>query len=340
MQDDSNKDAPKANNGRRDFLNKSAKTLMGAGLAGAGIGQAMAMGSTQNLDAVVPPDYSTLKYSDNNWNRDAMARLLGDLDFGKEKFGWYKGTVIGVKPGHKNLDLCGFEGFSFTRLLDNGDGTYQKLLREVGFYTDLKTGEVIEEWHNPYLDEKVKVVHIANDPFNRVITAFRPKPPAYGGLNPEDFPDIPYILPWQDVGNNKVLLQTYIHLFYKNALDPEKWVRESSGEKNRVTEMFNYVIDREDLANPDMTSVQFSGSWSRITPWLPWMLMGQGEGHVNYNCVMGCYDNMDMVSPQVIAYAKKHYPTYFEAPTVWEEPSWSSLEHFANDQEPVPVKGS
>ena len=36
----------------------------------------------------------------------------------------------------KNLELCGFEGFSVTRLLRNEDGSYRKLLREVGFYGD------------------------------------------------------------------------------------------------------------------------------------------------------------------------------------------------------------
>jgi hypothetical protein len=102
--------------------------------------------------------------------------------------------------------------------------------------------------------------------------------------------------------------------------------------------MFNYVIDREDLANPDITGLEFSGAWSRITPWLPWMLMGQSAGHISYDCVMGCYNNNDMMSPKIRAYAKKHHPTYFNAPTKWEDPSWSSLEHYSKEQTPAPVK--
>lgn len=323
---------------RRQFLGKSAATLIGAGLAGAGISQAYAMSRPSETDIPPPPDYSTLKYNDNYWNRDALARIMGDLDFGKQKFGWYRGTVIGVKHGEKNKPLCGFEGFSFARLKDVGEGVYEKLLCEVGFYTDLKTGEVLEEWHNPYNDETVKVVHIANSAFNFRISPFYPKPPSYGGLNKTDVPDIPMILPWTDVGDNKVMLQNSTHLYYKNALQPEKWPRESSGEMNRVSEMFTYVFDREDLADPTITSLQFSGSWNRITPWLPWMLMGQTEGHAYYNCIMGCYDNMDMLSPKIHAYAKKHYPDFFEAPTEWIDPSLSSLEHYALEQTPAPVK--
>ncbi|GAB2678909.1 DUF1838 family protein [Aliiglaciecola sp. 3_MG-2023] len=330
---------------RREFLSKTAKGLIGAGVASAGLGMAVGRAHAITIDPTVssklPKDSGTLKYSDNYWNRDALARIMGDLEFGKQKFGWYRGTVIGVKKGEKNRELCGFEGFSFARLKDAGNGVYEKLLREVGFYTDLKTGEVLEEWENPYTDETVKVVHIANDPFNFKIGPFYPKPPSYGGLNKKvDLPDIPMILPWTEVGDNKVMLQSNTHLYYKNALQPDKWPRESSGEMNRVSEMFTYVFDKEDLADPKVTGLMFSGSWNRITPWLPWMLMGEAEGHAYYNCIMGCYDNMDMMSPKVLAYAKKHYPKYFEAPTEWVEPSWSSLEHYANEQTPAPVKKS
>ena len=53
---------------------------------------------------------------------------------------------------------------------------------------------------------------------------------------------------------------------------------------------------------------------------------------------MGCYNNTDMMSPKIRAYAEKHHPKYFDAPTEWEEPSWSSLEHYAAEQTPAPVK--
>lgn len=324
---------------RRDFIQK-AGLLIAGGVVGGGIGQAIAMsGGPSKEPHISPVDYSTIKYRDKYWNRDAMARIQGDLDFGKQKFGWYKGTVRGVVPGEKHKKLFGFEGFSFARLQDNGDGTYNKLLKEVGYYIDQDTGEVMDTYYNPYIDEEVKVVHIANDPFNYVISAFYPKPPSYGGLNADKTHDVPLILPFQEVGNNKVLLQKNIDLFYPSALTPDKWPRESPGKMTQVSEMFSYVFDKEDLANPEITGLQFSGNWGRLTPWLPWMLMGQeAQGHIYYDCIQGCYDNMDMVSPQVMAYAKKHHPDYFEAPTKWYGPSLSSLEHYALDQKPQKLK--
>lgn len=325
-------------NSRRNFI-KTASIAIGGTVAVAGVGKAIASSGKPKDMKALGVDYSTLKYNDNEWNRDAFARIMGDLDFGKQKFGWYKGTVKAVVPGQPIKDLFGFEGFSYARLKDNGDGTYQKLLREVGYYTDLKTGEVMDEYHNPYLDETVKVVHIANDPFNHVISPFNPQPPSYGGLNSETKPPkIPFINKWIETGNGSVLMQKNINLFYPSALQPDKWPRESAGKMNQVSEMFNYVIDRDDLANPNVTGLEFSGNWTRITPWLPWMLMGQADGHISYDCVMGCYNTDEVLSPKIRAYAKKHHPEYFEAPTEWKEPSWSSLEHYAAEQTPAPVK--
>jgi hypothetical protein len=68
------------------------------------------------------------------------------------------------------------------------------------------------------------------------------------------------------------------------------------------------------------------------------MLMGQAPGHCFYIGSMGGYDNLDMLSANVRAYAEKNHPKFLDAPTRWEEPSLSSLEDFARTQKPAPVK--
>lgn len=306
-----------------------------AGLAGPGIGQALAATGPQDMefDERLPE-----RFRDPDWNRDTFARLQGSLAFGEQKFGWYSGVVHGVREDEKVRPLMGFEGFSATRLVDNGDGSYQKLLREIVLYTDLKTGEILEHFDNPYTGERVRVVHIANDPFNFVISNHYPEPPKYGGLNKEKPPRIPFLLPWRITRKDTVTLATDIHLYYPSALQPDKWPRESAGRMNRVSEMFRYVIRREELEDPDRRSVEYTGSWGRITPWLPWMLMGQAPGHMYYQASMGGYDNLDPVSAPVIAYAREHMPTFFTAPEKWTEPSLSSLENYAREQTPAPPR--
>lgn len=275
-----------------------------------------------------------LDYKNNIWNRDAMARLHGNLDSTKEKVGWFKGKAIGIMPGRKNIDLCGFEGCSFARLLPLEDGSYRKVLREVGFYTDLKSGEILKTFENPYTGETVPVVPIANDPFNFTITEFVPMPPKYGGLNKEEPPKIPLLLNWDERGD-KVLLTSDIHLFYPSALQPDKWPRESPGVMNQVSEMFRYIIDPEQLGDPDNTSVSFFGSWVRSTPWFPWMLMDQAPGQCLYVCDQGAGDSIDLIPKKILDAARAIDPKYLSAPTEDYGPSLSSLEHYAREQTPA-----
>ena len=76
----------------------------------------------------------------------------------------------------------------------------------------------------------------------------------------------------------------------------------------------------------------------RITPWLPWMLMGQAPGNCQYAAFMGTCDHPGDVLPRVVVdYAEKHYAKYFDAPEVWTPVGLSSLENYAKYQKPAPV---
>ena len=188
--------------------------------------------------------------------------------------------------------------------------------------------------------ETVPVVPIANDPFNYSITPNFPEPPNYGGLNTgRPFPKIPFKLPWEPaIYNNNVRLDTRINLYYENALQPDKWPRESSGEMNRVSEIFQYNIDLDDLQDMSQTTTKYHGTWVRITPWLPWMLMGQTPGHIVYSCYMGSVDSLDVLPEDLVLAAEAIDPKYLEAPTEDYGPSLSSLENYAREQQPAPVK--
>jgi hypothetical protein len=271
-------------------------------------------------------------------NREAWARLLGNTDMKSTKYGWADGIVQGVRPGEAVRDLVGFKMLSTARLLpyEGEGGGYRKVLREIGLYTDLESGEIIEEWRNPYLNETVRVVPIANDPFNHLITDYRPAPPSYGGLNKAAPPKIPLQFDWTKRGD-RLNMFSHINLFYPSALQPAKWPRESAQPFSQVTEVFLYQIPWEDMQNPKKTSVEYHGTWGRTTPWLPWMLMGPTPGHCQYHTFMGAVDDIEKIDRRTLDYVEKNYPKYLTAPDKWEEPSLSSLEWYARQQKPAPV---
>ncbi|GIT35496.1 MAG: hypothetical protein Ct9H300mP4_18150 [Gammaproteobacteria bacterium] len=113
---------------------------------------------------------------------------------------------MGVRPGEAVKQLCGFETFLCTRLMPAAeDGSIRRLNKEVIFYTDSRTGQMIDEWTNPWTDEKVKVVHVANDPFNYTISEWFDTSPGKGTLG-EEKKENQERFPCCFLGNDRVML--------------------------------------------------------------------------------------------------------------------------------------
>jgi hypothetical protein len=296
----------------------------------------------KEIKVMIIPFETKIDLYNPRWNRDSWARISGDMNTEKQRFSSCSGVVLGVKPGEAAKELCGFEVFLATRYLALEDGNIRRINKEVIFYSNPRTGEIIEDWTNPWTGEEVNVVQVANDPFNYTISDFLI-------LAPEDFKSsdpekakprkIPLIFPWREFGPDILSLSTDMHLLYPNSLDPKKFVRESSGPMVQVTEMMRYNVLRADLENPELSAVPYTGTWARITPWLPWMLMGQEPGHVVYNGAMVGGSDTSVIPTKTLEYAKANYPEFLNAPTEDYGPSHSSLEIYSRTQEPAPPKG-
>jgi hypothetical protein len=305
----------------KTFTRRQGLALAAAGLAGTAAAPTLAKSQKPKIDFLHKIDLKSPEF-----NRDIRARLNGDIAPDTEYVGWLKGVVQGVRPNEANRNLFGFEGFSVTRMYRRPDGSWRKLLRETVFYRDLDTGKILESWLNPYTNEKVRVVPIANDPYNMTIgTQFRGQP---------------LLLDWNENPDGTYTILTTVNLFYPNLLQPSKWPRESAGDFNQVTENFSYVVKKADIENPEMTALPHVGSWQRLTPWLPWMLMGTAPGHVSYfSTFAGVPGGIDALPKDMVAAARAIDPKMLRAPTLEEDtlPNESSLEAYAKEQSPAPV---
>jgi len=323
---------------RREFMTST----MGAGAAGIAAGVSL-VGSASaahpaNRGYRLSTDELKARFNDPIWNRETSAKIEGDTAPGKYVNGYVTGTVMGVRDNEAVRALFGFEVFSSIRVLKQENGDYQRLCRELIFYRDLNTGELMDSWLNPYTNEEVAVVDVANDPFNYVISDHFPDPPSYGGLNTAKPPRRPLIRNWTLLNDDTVVLTSDIHLYYRNKLDPAIWVRESAGPMNRVSELFRYSIRREDIENDALTHMPHTGVWNRITPWLPWMLMGTAPGHIVYAGTFSSVPSVDSVPAPVAKRVRERFPQYTVAPEKWVDPSYSSLENYARTQKPAKPK--
>ncbi len=322
-----------------DQIDNSATTRRAALAAGAASLIAAAAKSTTAAQASAPADRIPVQLKDPIWNREIAARLEANTN-GEQVYGRCSGIVTGVRPGEAVRPLFGFEVFSTIRVLRQSDGSYQRMTKEAIFYTDPKSGAILDEWDNPYTGERVKVVDVHNDPYNWVI-ASTVQPPAMPGLvtTGQAVPGgKPFVQDWLEFGPDLLVLVRDGHGYYPNRLDPAHWPRESSGPMIQSSELFRYFVRRADAEDPTKTHLPHTGSWVRVQPWLPWMLMGMTPGHVMYDGVFASSTKLDSYVPAVLERIKAKYPDYLTAPTKWYGPNYSSLEHYAREQTPAPAK--
>jgi hypothetical protein len=112
------------------------------------------------------------------------------------------------------MGLMRFEISSTIRIVPQPDGSYQRLLRELVFYRDLETNEIMDEWESPAL------AHVPSH-----------------------------------------------------------------------------------------------GCWGRITPWFPWMLMDQAEGHISYLGTMSSRQSLELYPKDTLERVKQRHPNLGEGCT-------------------------
>ena len=92
------------------------------------------------------------------------------------------------------------------------------------------------------------------------------------------------------------------------------------------------------MCNPDTTSADYSGTWTRVGPWLPWMLMGQAEGNLIFRTFMTKLNSIDELPRPLYEITSERLPEFFVAPPpeTWGSKNDSSFSVFAAENEPKP----
>jgi hypothetical protein len=85
-------------------------------------------------------------------------RIRGRED-GLPVYFWYAGTFYGQRSGERTVPLLHIEGASSSRTERQPDGSWIYSLREAGWFGDLESHEVLQEWVNPLNGKKVQPAH-------------------------------------------------------------------------------------------------------------------------------------------------------------------------------------
>ena len=246
----------------------------------------------------------------------AYRRIQCSVNDGEVVVYWWLGNVFARVPGEPDRKIFRVEGMNIRHcgtVEDPVKGTgFRLVTRELLFYMDPESGEILRQWENPWTGETNQVLHVANDPVNQpaVFAVGR------GGG--------PFQLPFEFRGDHWWVTSA-VPLFYKNPLGGD--YQEYVGGTYHATEMFNFMGDVASLTNDDINTADVGVGWVRLSSWLPWMEMGDRPGILYFHTAGRKLASYKEISEAMKAEIAKNYPLYTQPPplndTRRNETSWT-----------------
>lgn len=265
----------------------------------------------QVLTQTTPNSATLREASEDQINIESFVRIRGDLNPLNTTIYRASGTITAYIPGQKAKVLCGFEMFNVSRFIKT-DTSYLMLSREVGLYTDLKTGEVLETWYNPFTSDTNEVMHVFNDPVNQNLTFQGPRKPHFN---------------FEPVGNNRMTMNSDFFLLYPSPLPKSQFPEHSRSEMYQAAELYSFFFEGKDIVNPDVSGIYSEVSWTRISDFLPWMNMGSREGYLVYSCRGYKASSIDEIPAPIVGYVRRFNHVFFHPPDEFKTPNqttWSN----------------
>jgi hypothetical protein len=264
---------------------------------------------TNTKFTTIPKD-PRLDLDDPETNFRAMLKLRADLA-GKDCLFAFPGEAWVMIPQERNYRAFKTFGIGASRIEEVPEG-FRIYSREVLYYLDPVSGEILETWKNPFLDNReVEVAHVANDPVNGVFTRQG---------NPILSPPYPYV----SCGDN-VVFQWNFYIFKPAELTRSEYPMYSSGDKDQHAELWGIHGRKSEILDPKITSASSVTSWTRVAGWSPFMEMGANPGVMTFHShSMKLMNGVDDLPRYIVDYTAKNYPKYLEAPKEWLGPVMTS----------------
>lgn len=248
-------------------------------------------------------------------NLIALLKLQADLS-GRPVYSGFPGKAWGWVPDEGNYLLFNTYGIGASRLEYSAeDRAFRFIHREALLYCDPRTGEVLEDWVNPLTGARVEVLHILNDPVNRLYTlAGGPFSPPY-----------PYM-----VNNDRLIFQLdVLRSTEKSPLTRRDYPLHAQQDLYQSGELWAITGSLREVNDPAVTSGACHTSWKRISMWLPFMEMGNRPGVMIYHSQSFKFMNgWSELPANILRWIEKNEPKYLEPPATWEglgknETTWS-----------------
>ena len=247
-----------------------------------------------------------------------QSEATGARPDGKDFIFTIKGYAYSFIPGERPQKLFAVEGYNIRRRVETPekDGFFVAT-KEIVFYKDPKTDEIISSWENPWTKEKLEIFHIQNDPVNFRV---RVKDGKYISVSMDGKREFGESSMPEDFGDTLVWTAD-IFPFYPLA----------GFDKNyTAAEMFDFYVPKDEL-NKTTPPQNVFVSWTRVGPWLPWMKMNRTDGVMIFHARSQRLESFELLPERIKKEVREKYPTYLTAPTTVDptklnETSWTFYE--------------
>jgi len=254
---------------------------------------------------------------------NAYIRLMGSLK-PATTYTWFSGELWSILPNKTPQPLVSFQGLakSIWEVIDKN--TYLQHSFDSGFFGDLETGEKIKDFVNPMNGRTVQ-----------------PYPFLYGGgtrqysiKGVQSRDEIKPLEPKWIRSGDQVWLDEIGSGSFENPIDPNMWPMESAGKQVHYGSSTSYIASAEEVFNPNSNYANYSMSWSSITPWEPWLLMGDTPGFAQWRATGRKLSNFNEASNGILKHVRKAQPNFLDNGRPWEgyKSSWKS---FMADRKPA-----
>jgi len=228
-----------------------------------------------------------------------LLRTVCSLDSNEDTFIAWNGTVYDIPNQERQSIIFKVSGFNVARCYQV-NGLWYKSSREVMLYLDPVTGEVLNTWENPS-GQTVPVVHVANP-----VVQF----PLGTSTSGAEF----------TVAGDFSTFISNAAVFYPNPLYANPATRPYADyEQYSAQEFFQWNVLTKNLQQNWMFPVSdtinnVAVAWNRVSPYLPWMNMGDADGFLQTTANAYKVKNFDYLPEVLKNVLNTKIPLYKTAP--------------------------
>jgi hypothetical protein len=257
----------------------SRRALLGAIAASTAAWRPGTTAPARTLDLEDPQDALT-----------AMVKMRGSLE-AEDVPQWYYGTIYAVFPNEAPVPLVDFEGSEIDYYQRQPDGSYHAYGATVSFFRNRDTGKRLTEYRNPYTG-------VRNEVLGNSISVKAHYIYSINGYKRSDDerplpvePLLPELLEWRE-------REDHVWLTMRRSYPPGLPMGEHQLVRGSLAE----------LHDPSLSKVYTTATPTYVSPWLPWMGMGDKAGHLMWVGPALKLDSVEQYPRELLDFMQRYFP--------------------------------